>query len=55
MPERVPSIVIVGGGFGGLAAAKALRNTAARINLRTKLYQIHLNEQSALKKGTLIR
>jgi 6-phosphogluconate dehydrogenase len=55
MPERVPSIVIVGGGFGGLAAAKALRNTAARINLRTKLYQIHLNEQSALKKGTLMQ
>jgi len=33
MPERIPSIVIVGGGFGGLAAAKALRNTCARIVL----------------------
>ena len=33
MPERVPSIVIVAGGFGGLAAAKTLRNTAARIVL----------------------
>src|SRR3977135_1883750 len=28
-----PNIVIVGGGFGGLAAAKALRNTPAEIVL----------------------
>jgi NADH:ubiquinone reductase (H+-translocating) len=28
-----PRIVIVGGGFGGLAAAKALRNTSARVTL----------------------
>jgi NADH dehydrogenase FAD-containing subunit len=33
MPERVPSVVIVGGGFGGLAAAKALDNAPARIIL----------------------
>jgi hypothetical protein len=26
MPERIPSIVIVGGGFGGLADAVAIRN-----------------------------
>jgi NADH dehydrogenase len=33
MPESTPRIVIVGGGFGGLAAAKALANTPAQIVL----------------------
>jgi pyridine nucleotide-disulfide oxidoreductase len=33
MPESVPCVVIVRGGFGGLAAAKALRKAAARIIL----------------------
>ena len=33
MPGSVPSIVIVGGGFGGLAAAKALKNAPAEIIL----------------------
>ena len=33
MPESVPCVVIVGGGFGGLAAAKALRSTPARVIL----------------------
>lgn len=33
MNDRTPRIVIVGGGFGGLAAAKALRSTAAQIIL----------------------
>jgi NADH dehydrogenase len=33
MSEKAPHIVIVGGGFGGLAAAKALRHTPARITL----------------------
>jgi NADH dehydrogenase FAD-containing subunit len=33
MTENVPRILIVGGGFGGLGAAKALRNTPASIVL----------------------
>jgi len=33
MNNRNPRVVIVGGGFGGLAAAKALRNSAAHILL----------------------
>jgi NADH dehydrogenase len=31
--EHLPAVVIVGGGFGGLAAAKALKHTPARIIL----------------------
>jgi len=31
--ERTATVVIVGGGFGGLAAAKALRKTPARVLL----------------------
>jgi NADH:ubiquinone reductase (H+-translocating) len=33
MSDRVPRVVIVGGGFGGLAAAKNLKKTAAEIVL----------------------
>src|SRR6202790_4279962 len=33
MPESVPCVVIVGGGFGGLAAAKALKKTPAQVIL----------------------
>jgi NADH dehydrogenase len=33
MSDRKPRVVIVGGGFGGLAAAKALKNTPAQIIL----------------------
>ena len=33
MSEKLPVIVIVGGGFGGLAAAKALKHAAARVVL----------------------
>jgi NADH dehydrogenase FAD-containing subunit len=33
MNKALPEIVIVGGGFGGLAAARALRKAAARITL----------------------
>src|SRR5215813_13006446 len=33
MSDRDPRVVIVGGGFGGLAAAKALKNARARVLL----------------------
>src|SRR5580693_6250804 len=33
MAGSIPHVVIVGGGFGGLATAKALRNTAAHLTL----------------------
>ena len=33
MSEQVPKVVIVGGGFGGLAAAKALKHTSAQVVL----------------------
>jgi NADH:ubiquinone reductase (H+-translocating) len=33
MAERLPTVMIVGGGFGGLAAAKALRRTPAQVIL----------------------
>jgi NADH dehydrogenase len=33
MPQNAPRIVIVGGGFGGLAAARALRRTPADVTL----------------------
>ena len=33
MPQRIPRVVIVGGGFGGLAAAKALKKTPVQIVL----------------------
>jgi len=33
LQKNIPRIVIVGGGFGGLAAAKALKHTPARITL----------------------
>ena len=33
MGDRIPHVVIVGGGFGGLAAAKALKNAPAHVTL----------------------
>src|SRR5467141_1834198 len=59
-----PNIVIVGGGFGGLAAAKALRNTPAEIILidRTNhhlfqplLYQVATSVLSPSQIGSPIR
>ena len=59
-----PRIVIVGGGFGGLAAAKALRNTPARVILidRTNhhlfqplLYQVATAALTPGQIGTPIR
>lgn len=59
-----PRIVIVGGGFGGLAAAKALRNTPARVILidRTNhhlfqplLYQVATAALAPGQIGTPIR
>ena len=31
--RQMPNVVIVGGGFGGLAAARALRNAPVRVTL----------------------
>ena len=33
MSERMPHVVILGGGFGGLYCAKALRNAPVRVTL----------------------
>src|SRR6201999_2263237 len=33
MPQQKPVVIIVGGGFGGLAAAKALKNTPVQVIL----------------------
>jgi NADH:ubiquinone reductase (H+-translocating) len=64
MSGRIPSIVIVGGGFGGLAAAKALRNTFARIVLIDRanhhlfqplLYQVATSELAPGQIGSPIR
>jgi NADH dehydrogenase len=32
-PTRVPHVVIVGGGFGGLAAVRALRREPVNVNV----------------------
>jgi NADH dehydrogenase len=64
MPEHLPRVVIVGGGFGGLAAAKALRRAPVEVILidRTNhhlfqplLYQVATAVLSPGQIGTPIR
>jgi NADH dehydrogenase len=64
MRETVPRVVIVGGGFGGLAAARALKNTPANLILvdRTNhhlfqplLYQVATSVLSPGQIGSPIR
>jgi len=64
MPTGVPRIVIVGGGFGGLSAAKALKNAPAEITLIDRanhhlfqplLYQVATAVLAAGQIGSPIR
>jgi NADH dehydrogenase FAD-containing subunit len=64
MSEKLPRVIIVGGGFGGLAAAKALRRTEAEVILidRTNhhlfqplLYQVATAVLAPGQIGTPIR
>src|SRR5215470_15095229 len=64
MPEHRPRVVIVGGGFGGLAAAKALRRTPAEVILLDRnnhhvfqplLYQVATSVLTPAQIGSPIR
>jgi NADH:ubiquinone reductase (H+-translocating) len=64
MPEHRPRVVIVGGGFGGLAAAKALRRTPADVILIDRnnhhvfqplLYQVATSALTPAQIGSPIR
>jgi NADPH-dependent 2,4-dienoyl-CoA reductase/sulfur reductase-like enzyme len=54
VPSMVPRVIIVGGGFGGLNAARALRGAPVRVTLidkrnyhlfRPMLYQVESSEK----------
>ena len=53
MTHQLAHVVIVGGGFGGLAAAKALRKTPAKVILIDRTN--HHLFQVALPSGNLCR
>ena len=62
--DHLPKVIIVGGGFGGLAAARALRNARAQVTLidRTNhhvfqplLYQVATSELTPAQIGSPIR
>jgi NADH dehydrogenase len=64
MPEHRPRVVIVGGGFGGLAAARALRRTPAEVILIDRnnhhvfqplLYQVATSALTPAQIGSPIR
>lgn len=64
MNDHLPVVVIVGGGFGGLAAAKVLKNAPAHVTLidRTNhhlfqplLYQVAISELAPGQIGSPIR
>ena len=64
MPKHRPRVVIVGGGFGGLAAAKALRRTPAEVILIDRnnhhvfqplLYQVATSVLTPAQIGSPIR
>src|SRR5215831_5054018 len=64
MPKHRPQVVIVGGGFGGLAAAKALRRTPAEVVLIDRnnhhvfqplLYQVATSVLTPAQIGSPIR
>jgi NADH dehydrogenase len=64
MGDRIPHVVIVGGGFGGLAAAKALKNAPVHVTLVDRsnhhlfqplLYQVATSALSPGQIGSPIR
>src|SRR5277367_437480 len=64
MGDRIPHVVIVGGGFGGLAAAKALKNAPVHVTLIDRsnhhlfqplLYQVATSVLAPGQIGSAIR